>query len=403
MSDFNSSLPVRTETNGDVAAKIVDGTITSQALAVDSSGRITVKLDDSAGNGITSVTNGAQQALSVQVQSAGPVAAGTVASFSDLIGGQFNTTLPTLTTGQQAAIQVDNRGRLLVMASISNDTNYGVVGANTLRVASQIGNATGAADFNAGATSAQTLRVQANQGAPGTNANAWFVHPTDGINNQSFTATGQATVIVTSPLPAGTNNIGIVTASNFPTTLDTNYGVVGASTLRTAAQIGNSTGAADFNAGATSAQTLRTVSNQGAANSVANAWPISITSGGALNSATNPIFVSTTDVIGTPIDNYQTSAALAAGSSITLTYTVTAAKTFYSKQFWISGSGKIKAVVQYAAATFWVGFNSTAETNILIPVPSGKTAAAGTTISVIITNDDKQPQDVYCTISGVEI
>jgi hypothetical protein len=45
---------------------------------------------------------------------------------------------------------------------------------------------------------------------------------------------------------------------------DHNYGVVGADTLRTAAQIGNATGAADFGAGNYSAQTLRTViaSNQ---------------------------------------------------------------------------------------------------------------------------------------------
>lgn len=44
---------------------------------------------------------------------------------------------------------------------------------------------------------------------------------------------------------------------------DHNYGAVGATTLRTAAQIGNATGAADFNNGATGAQTLRVVANQG--------------------------------------------------------------------------------------------------------------------------------------------
>ncbi len=40
-----------------------------------------------------------------------------------------------------------------------------------IRVASQIGNATGAGDFNAGATGAQTLRVESNQGA--ANATPW--------------------------------------------------------------------------------------------------------------------------------------------------------------------------------------------------------------------------------------
>ena len=43
--------------------------------------------------------------------------------------------------------------------SIEEDKNYGVVGANTIRTAAQIGNATGAAAFGSGADSAQTLRV----------------------------------------------------------------------------------------------------------------------------------------------------------------------------------------------------------------------------------------------------
>lgn len=43
--------------------------------------------------------------------------------------------------------------------SIEEDHNFGVVGANTLRTAAQIGNATGAAAFGSGADSAQTLRV----------------------------------------------------------------------------------------------------------------------------------------------------------------------------------------------------------------------------------------------------
>lgn len=42
MSDFNSSVPIRTEANGDAAVKIVDGGTPSQALAVDASGRVSV-------------------------------------------------------------------------------------------------------------------------------------------------------------------------------------------------------------------------------------------------------------------------------------------------------------------------------------------------------------------------
>lgn len=71
MSDQNTSLPVRTEANGDVVAKISDGTTNTQLLAVDSSGKISDKLNDGAGNAITSQTNGAQRALDVGIDVAG--------------------------------------------------------------------------------------------------------------------------------------------------------------------------------------------------------------------------------------------------------------------------------------------------------------------------------------------
>lgn len=47
-------------------------------------------------------------------QADGPVTPGTVAAFSELVGGQFNTVLPTLTAAQQAAIQLDASGRVII-------------------------------------------------------------------------------------------------------------------------------------------------------------------------------------------------------------------------------------------------------------------------------------------------
>lgn len=44
----------------------------------------------------------------------GPVTPGTAAGKASLIAGQFNTALPTLTTGQQSAIQLDSSGRQLI-------------------------------------------------------------------------------------------------------------------------------------------------------------------------------------------------------------------------------------------------------------------------------------------------
>lgn len=141
MADYNSSLPVRTENNGDVVNKLCDATITSQQLAISVTGAITDVSD-------------------------GPVTPGLVASKSGLIGGQYNIVLPILTNAQQSAVQVDSNGRLLVSTTpvSTDDHNYGTVGINTLRSASQIGNATGAADFNFGIVGAQTLRVAAEPG-----------------------------------------------------------------------------------------------------------------------------------------------------------------------------------------------------------------------------------------------
>lgn len=430
MSDYNSSLPVRTETNGDVAAKIVDGTVVSQALAVDSSGRITVKLDDGAGNSITSVTNGGRQGLDTYDQADGPVAPGAVATYSILIGGQFNTTLPTLTNTQQAAIQVDNRGRLLVATTNSDDHNYGTVGANTLRTAAQIGNATGAADFNAGATGAQTLRVVANQGAPNTNANGWFVRITDGTNNQTVTA-------------GGASNVNAV---NFPTTVDTNYGTVGANTLRGASQIGNATGAADFNFGTVGAQTLRVAAEPGNATGIADfnfgtvgaqtlrtaaqignatgaadfnngatgAQTLRVAAnlaiGGANVTTTNPVPVFISDVPGTHVNDYKDASAIAAAASDNHDYTVTAAKTLHFNQIESSASGKAKMLVQVETGvatgvftSYFVKFNSTAETNMSIILQDDILVAAGVRVRVVMTNLDKAAQDLYSTISGFEV
>jgi len=222
-------------------------------------------------------------------QSDGPVTPGTVASFSQLAGGQYNSTPPTLTTGQQAALQVDSAGRLLVDAAVvfPYDENYGTVGATTLRTAAQIGNAAGAADFNNGATGAQTLRVAANLAIAGAN------------------------VTNTNPVPVSV--------------------------------------------------------------------------------------VSTTP--GTAIQDYHT-ATVAAGASTTFTYTVVATHTFNLERIWASASGKIKALVQNNGTTIFVGFNSTANPNIDITVIAPPTIAAGNTVTVTVTNTDLLAFDVYATIEG---
>jgi hypothetical protein len=84
MSDFNSSLPVRTETAGDVIVKVGDGSTPSQQLSIDSSGKVIAKLNDGTGGVLESSTSapaGTERGLIVRnIPSGTQAVSGTVAA-----------------------------------------------------------------------------------------------------------------------------------------------------------------------------------------------------------------------------------------------------------------------------------------------------------------------------------
>lgn len=190
------------------------------------------------------------------------------------------SSLPVVIASDQSPVAIANFPTAV-------DTNYGVVGANTVRTASQIGNSTGAANFNAGSTGAQTLRTSANITRNGTELD--YNYGTVGVNTLRTAAqvgnatgasdfgagiTGAQTLRVSSNITRnGTElsyNIGTPDAntlrsasilSNSTAQIDYNYGTIGGQSIRTAAQVGNATGAADFGTGAATAQTLRVTSS----------------------------------------------------------------------------------------------------------------------------------------------
>lgn len=188
-----------------------------------------------------------------------------------------------------------------------------------------------------------------------------------------------------------------VISSNLPTTVDTDYGAVGSSTIRSAAQVGNSTGAADFNNGATGAQTLRVAANMAL--------------GGQNVSVTNPVpVVLSSDPSGTEVNDYNTVAAVAASATSNHDYTVTAGKTLLLQQVEATASGKAKIEIQVetgvATDTFvtkYVSFNSTAFPDMSKQLKAPISVAAGVRVRVIRTNKDNQAQDLYSTIAGVEV
>ncbi len=181
--------------------------------------------------------------------------------------------------------------------SFTNDTNYGVVGATTLRSAAQIGNATGAADFGAGAVGAQVLRTTPASDSPhllatrheavATPLSARLSDGTDFIVSAALAAAQKTISTATKMLTSlavmvgwdGTTHreiavdtSGNVKVANLPATADTNTGAAGASTLRAvlatrheavatplAAQLSNGTAAVAYDSGAAGATVLRTV------------------------------------------------------------------------------------------------------------------------------------------------
>lgn len=125
---------------------------------------------------------------------------------------------------------------------------------------------------------------------------------------------------------------------------------------------------------------------------------------GTAFSPTNPLSVEmVSDQAGDEVCDYNTTAAVAKDASTNHDYTVTAAKTFLAESVWVSGSGKIKVEVLSNGSTIFVGFNSTANPNIDIPIKKICKTAATQVVRITITNLDNQAQDVYSTLTGLEV
>lgn len=390
MADANTSLPVRTQNPGDVIIKIADAGTPSQQAAVSASGEL-------------SVLNTAN----------GSISGGTAGTTSLAAGAVYNTVALTLTNGQQAALQLDVSGNLKTVLAAGSST----IGAVTQGTTPWVDNIS---QFGGSAVSLGQKLMAASMPV--------------------VIASDQSTINVTvaTALPAGANNIGSVNQGTSPwITKDQADGSVSGGTagtfsllagaiynstpltltngqqaslqadvngylkvdLATAIPTGANTIGAVTQAGAPWSQNLTQI--LGAAPSATNALPSQIATSGAFVSTSNPLPVTISSATpGTAIQDYHTSVNLAAGSSITFTYTVVAAHTFSLERCWASASGKIRAELINNGATIMVGFNSTATPNIDMTIVAPPTVAAGNTVQVTITNDDILPFNVYATIEG---
>jgi len=288
MADFASSLPVRTENAGDLQIQIVDGTLTSNKLKVESDGSINT-------NSTISATN------------------------LDIRDLAFATD------------KVDVSGSSVTVTATNLDTR-----------------------------------------------DLTFATDTVDVSGSSVTATVTATNLDIRDLAFATDKVD-----------------ASGSTI----ELGSTTLAALENISATVTATDLDIRNLSAAQ---DSISIKDSTGNAFTTS-NPLpVVLSSSTPGDEVLDYATAASVAAGASTTHSYTVTTGKTLTLQQVSASGTGKIKVEIKLNAATKVVKFNSTANTNIDHSFNSPQNLAAGLVVSVVITNLDKQAQDIYSTIEGVE-
>lgn len=131
MSDQNTSLPIRTESAGDVIVKVGDKTVPSQQLAIDSSGLVGVKVSDAAGVAIGSVAD----ALKVAITSTPAIVAdqatftyGTTAQ--TVVGAVYQDTAATVPSGKQAGLRITAQRGLHV--NLRDSAGAELVGAHAM-------------------------------------------------------------------------------------------------------------------------------------------------------------------------------------------------------------------------------------------------------------------------------
>lgn len=127
-------------------------------------------------------------------------------------------------------------------------------------------------------------------------------------------------------------------------------------------------------------------------------------------SNSNPMPVVVLESEGVELNNFQTTASVAASTSTDHDYTVTALKTLQLTQVHGAASGRAKFELKVESGvgtnTFnnkFVFFNSTASPNVDLTLNDPIAVGAGVRVRITITNRDNQAQDVYSTLSGHEI
>lgn len=393
MADFDSSLPTRTLNPGDIQVKVVDATVTSQQLAINSDGSVNIT-----DNGASITVDG-----SVTV-SATNLDIRDLTSVSDSVS-VLQATHDNLNLN--ANIQVGN-------ADVANGNPVPISDAGgSLTVDAtnlDIRDLSAAQDNVAISDGTDTLAVNADGSINVAFAAGAEIKITDGTDDLAINADGSINSVVTA----------------------TNLDIRDLTHASDSVKVGDGT---DFLA----------VNNDGSLNITDNGGSITVDGSVTvsatdldirdLNSATDSVTVVATNLDvrdlshsqdsvkigdgtdflavntdgsinvnivdaspGTAINDYNTASAVAGGGTSNHDYTSTG--NFYLNQIHASGSGKMKIEVLVNAVSKFVFFSSTANPNMDITLANPILATTGQVVRIIRTNKEGSSQDLYSTISG---
>lgn len=422
MADINSSLPVRTQTDGDVVVKVTDGTLTATVRNTGTNDSLNVAIVDAAGNQITSFTGGTQYAEDD---------ASTGGELLTLAGvvRQNSPAASTDADGDYTYLKSDSAGRLWVNASgaavpvTDNASSLTVDNSGTFAV--QVDGAaltslqliddivkTDDAAFSPATDKVAMIGAEFDDAAPDSvdegDAGALrmsgrrelYVQLRDAAGNErgvNVDASGRIGITdgAGSLTVDGTVSVDNITTSVTPGT--------GAGNLGKAEDAVHSSGDTGVMALAVRKDTATGLAADG------DYHVLEVDSSGRLHvNVGNTVGVTFGEALSTTeVNDYDTASAVAAAGTDNHDYTVVG--TMRLKQISCSASGKMKVELQVGPVGTLVSkgvwFNSTSNPNIdiifaqPIEVPNASTG----TVRLVRTNLEAVAQDVYSLIIGNDI
>lgn len=350
MADFNSSLPVRTENDGDVVVKVADSAIPSQQLTVNADG--SVNITDNGGS------------LTVD---------GVDFDIRDLDASQDNVAISdgtdTLAVNADGSINITDNGGSLTVDATDLDIRDLSSAQDSVEVLQDTHD-----DLNANAN-IQVGDVDVSNGNPVP------------VSDAGGSLTVDATDLDIRDLSAAQDNVAI---SDGTDTLEVN--------ADGSINITDNGGSLTVDATDLDIRDLDATQDNVAISDGTNT--LAVNADGSIN-------VVPQEDPGTKVVDYDTTAAVAGGASDNHDRAFTNAARLY--QVWASASGKLKIEVQVETGaatntfnTILVGFNSTSNPNIEADLSKYAAVPAGARVRVIRTNRDNQAQDVYSTIVAIE-